>query len=95
MILLLFVILIPLAFTTLKVKQLVWTRDKQLPFMLGSLTLSIFLLILYFAFVNISEYHLVWQNSQVQSYICGTIFFSELPAIMLAVGVILNLNQWL
>jgi hypothetical protein len=60
MITLLFIILVPLVYTTLKVKQLVWNRDKQLPIMLASLSLSIFLLILYFSFVNISEYHLVW-----------------------------------
>jgi len=60
MISILFIILIPLVFTTLKVKQLVWKRDKQLPIMLASLSLSIFLLILYFSFVNISEYRLAW-----------------------------------
>ncbi len=64
MIVLCVMILVPLLFITMRVKQLVWKRDKILVFMLVFLCSSVIMFIVYFTFLVYSEYHLVWQNNQ-------------------------------
>lgn len=52
--------------------------------------------VFYFTFLIYSEYHLAWQNNaESQSYICSTVYFSQIPAFVLSIGIILNLNKWI
>jgi cytochrome c biogenesis factor len=77
MIILTIIILLPLLYITMRVKQLVWKRDKTLVIMLGFLCCSLVSFVFYFTFLIYSEYHLAWQNNaESQSYICSTAFFS-------------------
>jgi hypothetical protein len=95
MIPILFALLIPLIYITFKVKKMVWSRDKILPLMLSSLTGCVLAFLFYFIFVQISEYNLVWQNNGARSYTCSVIYFAEMPAFFLSVGIILNANKWI
>ena len=95
MIIFLAILLVPLTFITFKVQRLVWRRDKIMPMMLAFLTACVFAFLCYFVFVQISEYKLVWQNSGSQSYTCSVIYFAELPAFFISVGIILNANKWI
>jgi len=88
-------LLVPLVFITFKVKKLVWHRDKIMPLMLTFLTGCVFSFLCYFIFVQVSEYKLVWQNGGSQSYTCSVIYFAELPAFFLSIGIILNANKWI
>jgi len=88
-------LLIPMLYITFKVKAMVWRRDKILPLMLTCLTACVLAFICYFVFVQISEYELVWQNNSARSYTCSVIYFAELPAFFLSVGIILNANKWI
>ena len=74
---------------------MVWRRDKILPLMLTSLTGCVLSFLCYFVLVQVSEYELVWQNNGARSYTCSVIYFAELPAFFLSVGIILNANKWI
>lgn len=95
MIAFLILLMLPMLYITSKVKKLVWKRDKILPIMLVCLTSSVFSFIMYFLFVTISEYHLVWQNDGHQSYTCCQVYFTNVPAFSLSLGIILSLNKWI
>ena len=95
MITFLIILLLPMLYITFKVKKMVWHRDKILPLMLTSLTGCVLAFLCYFLFVQISEYDLLWQNNGARSYTCSVIYFAELPAFFLSVGIILNANKWI
>lgn len=86
---------VPMLYITVKVKKLVWKRDKILPVMMTCLTTSILAFIGYYIFELISEYKLVWQNANSSSYVCCLSYFPYLPAFMLSLGIVLNLNKWI
>ena len=65
-----------------------------MPLMLTFLTGCILAFLSYFIFVQAAEYHLVWQNAGSQSYTCAVIYFAEMPAFLLLIGIILNVNKW-
>lgn len=91
----LLIILVPQALLTYKVKELVWHRDKIMPLMLFCLGASLFTFFLYFLFTLVAEYNLVWQFGFSKSYTCSVIFFGEMPAFFLSIGIILNANKWI
>ncbi len=63
--------------------------------MLCCLLASLFAFIAYFIFELTSEYHLVWQNTASSSYTCCLSYFPNMPAFMLSLGIVLNLNKWI
>lgn len=95
MLTLLVLLSVPMLFITVKVRNMVWKNDKVLPLMLCCLTASLFAFIAYFIFELYSEYHLIWQNSESSSYICCLTYFPNMPAFMLSLGIVLNLNKWI
>lgn len=95
MMIILLVILVPQAMLTYKVKELVWNRDKIMPLMLLCLATSLFTFFLYFIFTLVAEYKLVWQYGYSKSYTCSVIYFGEMPAFFLSIGIILNANKWI
>jgi hypothetical protein len=86
---------VPMLYLTVKVKRLVWKRDKILPLMLMSLSGSVLAFICYYVFELVSEYHLEWQNGDSYSYACCVSYFPNLPAFLLSQGILLNLNKWI
>lgn len=61
MIAMLTILMLPMVYLTLKVKILVWRRDKVIPLMMVCLTSSILFWIFYFVFVLYSEFYIPWQ----------------------------------
>jgi len=66
-----------------------------MPLMLTFLSACVLAFLFYFVFVQISEYNLLWQNGGSKSYTCSVIYFAEMPAFFLSIGIILNANKWI
>lgn len=63
-----------MCFITVKVKRLVWDKDKILVLMLACLTSTVSLFALYYVYNIMIEKHLVWQFSSDKQYVCTTQF---------------------
>ena len=63
--------------------------------MLFCLTCSVICWILYFILVIYTEDYILWQYSNSASFNCSYVWLTNLPAFMLSLGVILNLNKWI
>lgn len=89
-----------LVYMTNKVTRFVWHEEKVIPVMLFTLTITIFFLIIYY-FQVIAIYawpvwQCVWPNGQYHlSYTVSITYFTNLPAFLLALAVLLNVNKWI
>jgi hypothetical protein len=63
--------------------------------MLLSLSASLFSFVIFFIVTLVAEYDLLWQYGYYQSYTCSIIYFGEMPAFFLSIGIILNANKWI
>ena len=72
-----------MCFITVKVKRLVWDKDKILVLMLACLTSTVSLFALYYVYNIMIETHLVWQFTAGKQYVCTTQFIGKAPAFFL------------
>ena len=84
-----------MCFITVKVRRLVWDKDKILVLMLACLTSTVSLFALYYVYNIMIETHLVWQFTAGKQYVCTTQFIGQAPAFFLSLAILLNLNKWM
>lgn len=91
-----------LVYMTNKVTRFVWHEEKVIPVMLFTLTITIFFLILYYLWVIAVYAWPVWGclpalngTSYKLSYTITATYLPNLPALFLALAVLLNVNKWI